>query len=443
MPEPSDPFDLPVQTQESGHSANPFLEPDAPPAPATPPPPPRLDGPVVSRTPPSERTAIHLPESKPVVLQPTPTSHRRPTRGGFGRLFRRGNREVTPSADTPQISAPSQPKWIDVPGYTGPDRRQSPARAEFDRILSTLEPEARELMLSTLRRRPTQEELDAVQEPELDLVPEQIGEAEYDATEARVSDEGFTPIPTDAERAQLSRILRVHALPGVGAGPTPLKSIPSSELPPFMDLAHEGEQPERFGALDTLEGPPPFPLDGVSLHPLPGEDDTPDFLKGLEEELDHIHQNPAPAIRRDTQPDEGFDPALLPSFLPARQQGNSPHPSSELEPRQDTQLERLPGRGLAHLVTEPLPLPPPVPVNNTAGVLALVLAGCSLLLGFLTGIPAVCFGIVALGQVKRGTATNRGQAWVGSVIGAVLSVIYLAVGVIYLLSHTILISLGK
>ncbi|MFF0742653.1 DUF4190 domain-containing protein [Streptomyces sp. NPDC004111] len=75
-----------------------------------------------------------------------------------------------------------------------------------------------------------------------------------------------------------------------------------------------------------------------------------------------------------------------------------------------------------------MPFAPPPPPRNGMGVTALVLGLVSTLLGLLVvlfwatwlpGLLALVFGLVALGQVRRGTATNKGAAVAGAVLGAV------------------------
>ena len=89
--------------------------------------------------------------------------------------------------------------------------------------------------------------------------------------------------------------------------------------------------------------------------------------------------------------------------------------------------------------------PPTRVVRNGLGVAALVLGILSLVfmfvfppIGVILGILAVVFGILGVRRVRRGEATNRGQAMAGGItggIGLVVSVALLAVVGAFIFSH--------
>jgi hypothetical protein len=93
----------------------------------------------------------------------------------------------------------------------------------------------------------------------------------------------------------------------------------------------------------------------------------------------------------------------------------------------------------------PAGAPPARVVRNGLGVAALVLGILSLVfmflfppIGVVVGILAVVFGIIGLRRVRRGEATNRGQAMAGGItggIGVVVSVALLAVVGAFIFSH--------
>jgi|SRR6476619_6688955 len=90
--------------------------------------------------------------------------------------------------------------------------------------------------------------------------------------------------------------------------------------------------------------------------------------------------------------------------------------------------------------------PPPAPsagpyqpqAQNGVGLAAMIVGIASFVLfAPISSIVAVSLGVVGLGKVRKGTATNRGQALAGVICGAislVLSVIFL-VWVVVLRSH--------
>jgi hypothetical protein len=89
--------------------------------------------------------------------------------------------------------------------------------------------------------------------------------------------------------------------------------------------------------------------------------------------------------------------------------------------------------------------PPARVVRNGLGVAALVLGILSLVfmvlfppVGVIVGILAVVFGIIGVRRVRRGEATNRGQALAGGItggVGLVVSVALLAIVGAFIFSH--------
>ncbi|MFJ6701002.1 DUF4190 domain-containing protein [Streptomyces sp. NPDC091272] len=89
----------------------------------------------------------------------------------------------------------------------------------------------------------------------------------------------------------------------------------------------------------------------------------------------------------------------------------------------------------------PMPMPPQAP-SNGMGTAALVLGIIGVLLGtvaflfwasWLPALLALIFGIVGLGQVRQGTATNRGVAFSGLILGVVGVLFAVGGGVISLI----------
>ncbi len=93
--------------------------------------------------------------------------------------------------------------------------------------------------------------------------------------------------------------------------------------------------------------------------------------------------------------------------------------------------------------TPPVPSGPPPggPSNGTGlgalvvGIVALVLTLFGPLLGLALGVVAVVLGVVGLRKVRRGQATNRGQAISGLVTGAVAVVFAGFLSVFFLLNR--------
>ncbi len=93
----------------------------------------------------------------------------------------------------------------------------------------------------------------------------------------------------------------------------------------------------------------------------------------------------------------------------------------------------------------PAGAPPARVVRNGLGVAALVLGILSLVfmflfppIGVVLGILAVVFGIIGVRRVRRGEATNRGQAMAGGItggVGLVVSVALLAIVGAFVFSH--------
>lgn len=71
--------------------------------------------------------------------------------------------------------------------------------------------------------------------------------------------------------------------------------------------------------------------------------------------------------------------------------------------------------------------------KNGLGLWAMILGIGGLILGFVSGIPAVILGFLGLKAVNEGKANNRGAALTGIITGAIFTVVSIVVGIIAIL----------